>query len=67
MQYAFYSAKQVADLAGCAKITVLKQLQARKIHSFRLSNFGRDRAGKYVVPASEAARWASEYRMRQTL
>jgi excisionase family DNA binding protein len=67
MQYAYYTAKQVAELAGCPKITVTKRLERGKLPSFRLGKYGRERTGKHIILAEDAARFISEYRIYRTL
>jgi len=57
----------VADLVGCPKITVTKRLERGKLPSFRLGKYGRERTGKHIILAEDAARFISEYRMYKTL
>jgi hypothetical protein len=67
MQYAYYTAKQVAELAGCSKIWVQKNLEQKKLPSFRQGKYGKDRSGRHIILATGAARFISEIRLRRTL
>jgi len=66
MNHSFYSAKQLAELATCAHITVQKYIEKGKLRSFRKGTCGRSRTGMHIVLAEDAARFVSEYRMRRT-
>ncbi len=67
MQYAYYTAKQVAELAGCSKIWVQKNLEQKKLQSFRQGKYGKDRSGRHIILAADAAWFISEFRLRGTL
>jgi hypothetical protein len=62
----YYTAKQVADLAGCSKIWVQKNLELGKLKSFRQGKYGRGR-GRHIILANDAEIFISEIRMRRTL
>jgi len=67
MNRPFYSAKQLAELADCAHITVQKCIEKGKLRSFRKGTCGRSRTGMHIVLAEDAARFVSEYRLKRTL
>ena len=67
MQYAYYTARQVAELAGCSKIWVQKNLERKKLPSFRQGKYGEDRSGRHIILAADAARFISDFRVRRTL
>jgi hypothetical protein len=62
----YYTAKEVATLAGCSKIWVQKNLELGKLKSFRQGKYGRGR-GRHIILANDAEIFVSEIRMRRTL
>ncbi len=66
MQSHYYTAREVADLAGCSKIWVQKNLESGKLKSFREGKYGRGR-GRHIILANDAEIFISEIRMRRTL
>jgi hypothetical protein len=66
MHYAYYTAKQVAELAGCSKIWVQKNLERKKLPSFRQGKYGQDRSGRHIILANDAHEFISGFRMRKT-
>ena len=67
MSSPFYTASQLAKLAGCAHITVQKYIEKGKLKSFRLGRYGRGFRGKHIILGEDGANFISEFRMRRTL
>jgi hypothetical protein len=61
----FYTASQLANLAGCAHITIQKWIEKGKLPSFRQGTVGRARTGRHIVLAADAERFLSEYKSRR--
>jgi hypothetical protein len=64
MNNTHYLAIEVAALAACSRIYVLKSIERGNLVAYRT---GRGRTSPYVIPAEEAERFISEVRMRRTL
>jgi excisionase family DNA binding protein len=67
MQSAYLTAKQLAEMAGCAKITVQKYIEKGKLKAFRQGRYGQQRTGRHIILAMDAARFVDEFRSRKTV
>ncbi len=67
MNQPFYTARELARLAGCAHITVQKYIEKKRLRSFRKGTCGQSRTGMHIILAEDAARFISEYRIYRTL
>jgi excisionase family DNA binding protein len=61
----FYTAKELASLAGCAHITIQKWIEKKKLPSFRQGTVGRARTGRHIILAADGERFVAKYRARK--
>jgi hypothetical protein len=62
--HTFYTVRQLADLANCRKTVIQKRLERGQLASFRQGRYGKDRGGRHVILATDAARFLAEYKPR---
>lgn len=63
----FYTARELAGLAGCAHITIQKWIEKKKLRSFRKGRYGRTRTGQHIVLAADAEAFIAEYESRKPI
>jgi len=63
--HAYYTIRQVAEMASCSKIVIQKRLERGKLASFRQGKFGKTRTGRHIILAADAERFVAEYKSRR--
>jgi hypothetical protein len=62
--HAYYTIRQVAEMAPCSKIVIQKRLERGQLKSFRQGKYGKNRGGRHIILAADAHQFLAEYKPR---